>query len=293
MRARIPLLAALTALSLTVPAIAHARSRDHRAWSAGWAIAGRPDIHLRTDDARVRLHATSGDSVRVRVESHSQANGILFGRRDPRVSFDRNGRRVDIEVLEGSVSGILVVSSENLTVDVWAPAGSDLQVRSDDGRVELAGFSGRVDVHTDDGAIELEEVSGVVSLSSGDGRITVDGMEGSLMVDTNDGGAVVRGRFTGLGVESGDGRLDVTVEPGSDLSEGGSITSGDGRVMVRLPRDMPLTFDARSHDGALRVDLPVSVHESRRGRHFSGELNGGGPRLTVRSRDGSVTMEAL
>lgn len=294
MRALSPLFAAATVLALVAPATVHAASSARqRSWSAGWSIPGRPEIHLDTDDALVRVHATSGDSVRVHVYSAGRANGVIFSRREPEVRFDREGQRVDIEVRSGSTSGILVMSSHQMEIDVWAPRTSDVSLRTGDGRVELAGLSGRIEAQTGDGAIRARQLSGVVSLRSGDGHITAEGIVGSLMVDTRDGGADVRGRFSGLGVESGDGRVDVTLERGSDLAQGGSVESGDGRITVRVPQDMKLTFDARTEDGALHVGLPITVHESGGRRSVAGEINGGGPRLRVRSRDGSVRIEAL
>src|SRR4051812_45270217 len=102
MRVRSSLCATLIAAALTVPALVHAAGDDRRrVWSAGWEIAGRPDIHLVTDDALVRLHTTDDDSVTVRVRSRGHATGFLFTHREPQVSFDLTGRRVDIEVREG------------------------------------------------------------------------------------------------------------------------------------------------------------------------------------------------
>jgi len=286
-----PLIALVVA---ALPAFARADDYDNRrSWSAGWQIAGRPDVHIVTDDAAVRLHATAGDSVTVRVRSHGHANGFLFSHREPRVSFDREGRRVDIEVRAGSTSGMFVFTTRQIEVDVYAPTGSDVSLRSGDGRVELEGLSGRIDVSTGDGSIQASQLAGVVSLRSGDGHILADEINGSLMVDTHDGGADVSGRFSGLGVQSGDGHVEVRMDRGTDLREGGSIESGDGHIVVRVPEDMRLTFDARTDDGGLHVDLPVVIRD--RGEHHAvhGSLNGGGPRLSVRSHDGSVRIEGL
>jgi len=286
--------AALAVPSLALPALARADDYDHRrTWSAGWEIAGRPDIHVVTDDAAVRFHATDGDSVTVRVRAHGHASGLLFSHREPLVSFDREGRRVDIEVRAGSSSGMFVLTTRQIDVDVYAPTGSDVSLRSGDGRVELEGLSGRIDVSTGDGSIQASQLEGVVSLRSGDGHILADDISGSLMVDTHDGGADVSGRFSGLGVQSGDGHIEVRMEHGTNLRDGGSIESGDGHITVRVPEEIRLTFDARTDDGGLHVDLPVVV--SDRGEHHSvhGNLNGGGPRLSVRSHDGSVRILGL
>jgi DUF4097 and DUF4098 domain-containing protein YvlB len=294
MRVRSSWPAVLTTIVLILPALVHAGTDDRRhSWSAGWEIAGRPDLHLHTDDARVRLHATDDDSVTVRVRAIGKASGILYSHRDPHVSFDRSGNRVDIEVLGGAVSGLFVISTQEVEVDVWAPRGSDVTLRSGDGRVELAGLSGRIDVSTGDGSIKARELEGTVSLRSGDGHVIAEGIDGNLMVYTKDGGAEVSGRFTGLGVQSGDGRIAVTLEQGSNLRQGGSIESGDGGILVRIPTDMRLTFDARTSDGGLHVDLPVEVSDRGERHEVHADLNGGGPHLSVRSHDGSVQIQPL
>ena len=66
-------------------------------------------------------------------------------------------------------------------------------------------------------------------------------------------------------------------------------TSG-GSVVLEVDPDVRARLDARASGGNVRTDLPVTVQgEMDRGR-LQGEVNGGGPLLTLRSSGGSVSI---
>ena len=69
--------------------------------------------------------------------------------------------------------------------------------------------------------------------------------------------------------------------------------SGDGRILLRVPKELDAELDASTGDGSIDVDLPVTV-SGRLGHHqLNGRLNAGGETLRLTSGDGSIHIAAI
>lgn len=300
MRVRIRAVAGLAILILAVALPAAAAAKDSpkagKVWKDHWDITGRPSVRIRTGDADVTIHTKDGAGVTVEVKELGSQKGLFVGDRDPEVEFARNGQQIEISaVMRGAVGGI-VFSDYKLDVQVWVPRQSDLDIRTSDGDVTLGPLAGQIAVNTSDGDISALGLRGEITMASSDGDIEAGDLDGKLRLRTSDGDGSVAGRFDMLAVRSSDGDLDVTAIKGSALAEPWSLESGDGRIGLRIPADLKATLDARSRDGELDIDLtdlPVSVHGRVRENRLQGDLNGGGPLLTLRSSDGAIRISAL
>jgi hypothetical protein len=84
--------------------------------------------------------------------------------------------------------------------------------------------------------------------------------------------------------------VEATVARGSVLQQPWSLTTGDGGITLRIPRDLKALLDAAAEDGRLHVDLPITLSGDVSHHELRGELNGGTTPLRVRSGDGSITL---
>ena len=297
MRVRIAAAAGLAILILAVALPAAADAKDSqkagKVWKDHWDIAGRPSVRIRTKDADVTIHTRDGAGVSVEVKELGSQKGLFVGDRDPEVEFARNGQAIEISAVMRGIVGGIVFSDYKLDVQVWVPRQSDLDVRTSDGNVILGPLAGRIDINTSDGDITALGLRGEITMASSDGDIEAGDLDGKLRLRTSDGNGSVAGRFDMLAVRSSDGDLDVTAIKGSALAEPWSLESSDGRIGLRVPADLKATLDARSRDGSLDVDLPVSIQGKIHRNRLQGDLNGGGPLLTLRSSDGGIRISAL
>lgn len=293
---RLPVLAAagIAALLAAAAPAADARTVDHdRDWSESWTVEGRPSIDIRASDARVNVHTRPGKTVEVQVRSRGATRGLFSGHIEPVVSLERRGSTISVSArLRGSTAGF-VTSNVRIEVDVWTPEASDLTVVTSDGDVAAGPLAGRVDIRTSDGHIRVAGLSGDIRLQSTDGRIEAQGLDGRLELHSRDGDGSVHGRFDGLAMEATDGDLDVVVAKGSKPADDWSLETRDGSIELRLPSDLRATLDARTRDGRLDVDLPVVVQGRIERRAIRGDLNGGGPLLSLRSTDGGIHVGVL
>src|SRR5258705_394513 len=92
---------------------------------------------------------------------------------------------------------------------------------------------------------------------------------GTFALDNVNGGGAVRASTT-------NGEIEVqlaALAPG----ETARLTSPNGAVTLRLPRDVRASLAARTVNGEIESDLPLTVHgKVGRRNHLEGDLNGGG-----------------
>ena len=260
-----------------------------KVWDQDWSVGERPLVRVRVDDAHVRIHRGRDGRVATRVEFERTTRGVVFGEGSPSVVFERSGNTVSIQARDPHGVGVIGYLDEHYTVDITVPREVELEIRSADGAIDCDSLEGRIQLESGDGAIRAHGIRGSVDVTSGDGRVIMDDLDGELRARVGDGHVTVSGRFDVLELRSADGRLDATARRGSKVAEAWSLESRDGAVVFRMPVDIAALLDARTRDGSLRVNLPIPS-EGRERNAILGELNGGGPPLRLRTRDGSLTL---
>jgi DUF4097 and DUF4098 domain-containing protein YvlB len=258
-------------------------------WARQYALKGRPEVHVTTDDGSVRIEASDRPEVSARVTTR----GWRIGPDEVTITETQTGDRIDIEVRVPQNHWGMNFSHRSITVALQVPRQSDLDIRTGDGSVNVMPVSGRLRIFTGDGSITAEGLQGEVRLHTGDGSIRATGLEGRLEADTGDGHMEVRGRFEVLDLRTGDGGIEAEVEQGSKVSGAWSLRSGDGGITLRLPDDLSADLDAHTGDGHITVDLPVTVAGSISSSSVRGKLGAGGPPLRVQTGDGSIRLQRL
>ena len=111
--------------------------------------------------------------------------------------------------------------------------------------------------------------------------------------DSGDGSIDVDGRLDVVTVRTGDGSVRVDAADGSNMKSEWRITTGDGRISLRVPNGFNAAVDASTGDGSVHVDgIPnaSSKGDDSDRRRVAGQLGSGGSTLTLRSGDGSIDV---
>ena len=258
-------------------------------WDKSYTVSTKPSLQVEVDDASVRVRACGGcRTVHIHVDarggdlSHWQVtemqggNGIHFAlkHREQRSLF----------------GGGWHDRSPEVTIE--SPAEADLALRSGDGALQVAGLHGTLDIKTGDGAVQTEETSGPLRIHTGDGAVQVKRAEGTLNATTGNGALVLEGRFSQVDAHTGDGPVQVSLLPGSRLDASSTVTTGDGSIALRVPRDLRADVQVTNGDGAISNNLPLQTSSNDR-HSLHGLMNGGGPTLRVRSGDGSIALSSF
>jgi DUF4097 and DUF4098 domain-containing protein YvlB len=235
-------------------------------WNKEYNVGSSPKLNVDTNDANIRVSAGTGNRISARVTT----DGYKIGPTDVRINERQSGDEVTISVRIPSMT--FSWGNHSVRVEISVPSNTQLDLRSGDGRLEVSGTRGAAKLNTGDGRITVRDFEGPLAAHSGDGRVEVDG------------------RFDDLQLDTSDGSIEANVHPGSKMSGRWYIHTGDGSVHLRLPDGFGADLDARTGDGRLDVNLPVTVSGSLNRNSIRGKLNGGGETLEVRSGDGSIQV---
>ena len=270
MSARLPRLTfvlplALLALATSACAInldaAKYTDREERRFT----VSGKPEIVLSTFDGAIDVKAWDRPEVLVTVEK--QADNAEAAKKIV-VAFAQDGNRITVEIkkpeaFEGVQIGMH--TSRSASVTIMMPKDGDLQARSGDGSITLAGITGRIDVKSGDGGIKGTSLDGDLTVHTGDGAVTLDDVKGRLELSTGDGGVNVKGALSRVKARTGDGGVTIRALPGSTTGDDWEITTGDGAMTVELPAGFAAEVDAHTGDGGISVEgLTHRRREARR-----------------------------
>lgn len=280
----------IAGLALTLAAAAAPVAAAPKTWDQDWDVTARPDVHVIADDAHVRVHAGPPGHVKAHVEYELKHWGLVFGLSDPVVVFERKNDHLWINVRDPKGVGVIGGFDEHTLVEVTVPAEVVLSVRTGDGAIDCEPLTGQFTFESGDGAVRAHGLKGDIEVSSGDGRVILDDLDGRLRARSGDGRITAAGRFDALDLGTADGRVEATARKGSRVTTPWSIQTGDGSVSLRIPDDTAALLDARTRDGRIHVELPITLEGRTDRRTLVGELNGGGPPLRVRTGDGSITL---
>jgi hypothetical protein len=263
-------------------------TRDEKRFTV--STAEPVDLKLMTFDGTLVVRSWDKNEVFVEIErrapDQTAAEALV-------VNQTQDGNKITIEApspQERRVVNFNNGHSVNFTVTL--PRRVVLEARTGDGSINIDGLQGTIDLNSGDGRIIASRLDGQLKAHTGDGSIRIDQAVGKIDADSGDGSIDITGRLDELAVRTGDGPVRVEATSGSAMKSDWRITTGDGRVALRLPGDFNASVDASTGDGSVRVDgidTPRTGDDSER-RRVVGQLGTGGATLHIRSGDGSVDV---
>ena len=258
-------------------------------------LTGMPTVTVRVFNGSVQLRswdrneilvdierraATVDDANRIVVETSEESGNVRIEAKSPRHSDDwiRIGR-----------------SSPSVRMTINVPRQLKVDVRTGDGAIDAQDLTGSVQLRSGDGPIRLQRVDGDISVTTGDGSVIARELGGTVAVTTGDGSVEIGGRFEGLHARTGDGTIGIDALPGSSMKSEWRVTTGDGGVMIRLPKEFDADVEAHTGDGSITttgVDVLTQPREDGERRNIRGRIGKGGEKLFVRTGDGSINLVA-
>lgn len=281
--------AALALMLLAAPLALLAAPAAAEEWERSFQPSSPPQVVVTSDDGNVRVLTHDGPGVRVHVET----SGWKIGSGGVSADARQSGNRIDVEVKTPHWEWGIHFGTHRLRITIEMPSTGDLDVHTGDGGVEIEPLKGRVHVETGDGGISADGLNGNVFLHTGDGGIEAADLTGTVEAHSGDGRVRLSGRFEKLEATSGDGGMQVVVKPGSKMTDGWLLRTGDGGMSLALPSDLAADLDVHAGDGSITFDFPVEVQGNMSRHSLKGTINGGGPDLVVRSGDGSIRISEL
>jgi DUF4097 and DUF4098 domain-containing protein YvlB len=142
----------------------------------------------------------------------------------------------------------------SVSFEVFVPRRADLSLKGSNGSLALYDVQGSIDLNTTNGSVNLRNVAGKVS-----------------------GGTV-------------NGSVNVELEGSSWQGEGLDLRTTNGSVKLVLPDGYNAHFEARTVNGGMNFDFPVTV-VGKIERNINTNLGNGGAPIRVETTNGSVSLK--
>lgn len=241
---------------------------------------GRSAAKLETEGGHIQVLDVAGD-----VTAFTGGGHINVGNIAGNASLRTGGGHIRAGQIGGRAQ--LETVGGNITV---AHAGKFVSVRTGGGQIDFGEVRGSVHAQTGGGGIRVMYVSGPMELESSSGSICLTRVAGALQAATS--GGTIR---AWINPDSPAGGGIVRLAGASQLA------SGNGDIIVFLPRNLAANIDATvANGGERRIEADPALHLTMQGStngsgpvHAMAVLNGGGASLKLKTTAGKIRLQFL
>lgn len=227
---------------------------------------------------------------------------ITVSGRDANVKLQTQRGGITIEDIVGSADIHLRASNGDFTAK---RVSGDITVQGKAGDVKVAEVGGAVSLQGDYfGSINFSKVAKGVSFKSSRTDMQVAKLDGNLSMDSGEmrGNAMAgpfrmnanRGWDVHLEDISGELRVENTrgeVELHPKAPYGNvEVSNRQGRILVVMPAAAGFQVDARARRGEIETDFDLTKTDDKREARLTGNVNKGGPKITLSNENGVIEL---
>lgn len=267
-------------------------------------------VHAQTSGGAINVHGVTGE-VRVSTSGGALNLANISGP----VQGSTSGGAIQVEGVTGRLSvhtsgGAIRVRDVQSNVDASTSGGSvsveavrgAVQARTSGGDMSLRAIDGDATAQTSGGDIDFADIGGRAEARTSGGDIEGVDLRGAVRAETSAGDIDLNNVQAGVEARTsvGDIRVELAVQD-VDTDYATRLATSHGDITLRLPPDLPASIQAEvkplhqwSRDDILS-DFPLSREtpddERSSTLRSSGDLNGGGPLIELRTNGGSIRIE--
>lgn len=238
-----------------VTSIGISEGRAEDTWTGTYTLQPGGTLEIVNVNGRIEATGAQGSQIEIfaeRVVRDHSSETAQAQLKKVQMREEVTATRVRIEAQAARDGGILDHSALTVRYAIRVPAGIAVDLKSDNGEIQLEGLSAKVTASTTNGGINGRALSGPVSVQVTNGGVQLDlaAVGGDIQVSTTNGG-----------------------------------------VRLQLPVGLKATLDATCVNGGIDVDeeLMLQASESSR-RRLVGTFNGGGPRIVASTVNGGIRV---
>ena len=188
---------------------------------------------------------------------------------DMDISFKKSGDDVSIKGdFERSGFGNNHI---RVTYKVTLPQTYNVDLNTSGGSIEVEDLVGEVDAYTSGGSISLEDIQGNVDIKTSGGSLDLDNIIGKIDAHTS-GGSI---------------KLKLPTNPTKDSK----VKTSGGSITAYLAEDVAVKLSAKTSGGRVSSEFIVDGKTTK--RSIEGTINGGGPKLVLKTSGGSVRIKEI
>jgi len=263
---------------------------------------------------------------KARTTSQSKANDFF---RDYEVTFAQEGNTIRVKGKYDRPNKWFNFFGDDLDVKytITVPSRFNVQLATSGGDIHVGDLNGEVRAKTSGGDLDLDRISGVVDARTSGGDVHIDAARSSVTLYTSGGDVSVGDASATVSARTSGGDIEVRRAGGNLIAHtsGGSITIGEARgtidastsggsiearmaqqpggdsqlktsgggITLSVAPSVALDVDAHTSGGEIETDVPVTLLGKQSESTLNGKLNGGGPRVVLRSSGGDIRLRKL
>jgi TonB family protein len=248
----------------------HARNRAAR-------LVGK----LQTQGGHIQVEDVAGDLTAFTAGGHINT-GYIFG--------EANLQSGGGHIRAAGISGIAELATEGGNITV-GKAEKLVTVKTGGGQIDFGEVRGSVRAQTGGGGIRVMYVAGPMDVESSGGSICLTRVSGSVRAATDSGTITAW-----INPESAEKHSGTVSLPGAS-----QLTSGEGDIVVFLPKNLAANIEAIVENGGARrieADPALSLQVAKAGQGSAAvkawaSLNGGGAVLRLKTTGGKIKLQYL
>jgi hypothetical protein len=220
-------------------------------WTRTYTIAAGGRLEIANVNGVINASPGSGSQVEVRAERIAKA------------STDEAAQELlkKIEIVEETAADKVRLETKVPKMS-WSRSGHEVRYHVKVPKGLIVNFA------TVNGGVRLENLDNQIVASTTNGGVRGSGLRGPVKASTTNGGVVIE-------------MASVTADIELETTNGG--------IRLQLPTNAKATLDARCTNGGISVDDFTLDGEQTR-RRVSGNINGGGPRISVETTNGGIRI---
>ncbi|GAA0823477.1 DUF4097 domain-containing protein [Colwellia sp. D2M02] len=223
-------------------------------------------LKLDTDIGAIKVNTHSQSTVLVQLNIEGEDQDKLH------INFTTpaNGINIEGDIKQGSsfFSGNKHIKA---TYTLTLPEQYNVDVETSGGSISIADLTGEVDVDTAGGSISLSKIHGDVEIETSGGSLKIDDVVGKIEAKTS-GGSI---------------KINLPTKPTKDSE---FITSG-GSITAYLAQDTAVSLTAKTSGGRVKSDFAVKGSVDK--KSIVGTINGGGPKMLLKTSGGSIHIKEI
>jgi hypothetical protein len=173
--------------------------------------------------------------------------------------------------------------------------GGVAMIQTAGGHIKLDDSTGPATLKTAGGHIEIGDVGGDLVAQTAGGHITSGHVHGSVKAKTAGGHIEIKQADGAIEAKTVGGSIQARI--GAQPKEASYLETAAGGVTLEIANNVKLDVDAESRGGTISSDFPLQSDAASpdepswsRARSLHGKLNGGGPKVEVRTTHGRISL---
>lgn len=269
-------------------------------------LSGIPWSERAAREETVTVDAPSSGRLRVH-NSNGRTRITGEDRRDIEVTAyktARAGSQHAAEELLDEIELVFTESAEGLELEVEIPRRRHhrgaanlciklprdirVAVSAANGRVDVEGIRGAVEVRSSNGSANITEVVGDVQVATSNAKVHCACNKGRLRARSSNGKIEIQSHCGSVDASTSNGVIRAQLEALG--KEGVQLATSNGRIVLDLPDPVDADVDIRVDNGIIRNDRPLVQGGRETQGRVVGQLGGGGPLIKLRTSNGMISV---